>query len=116
MNRRDLLTSTAKAALVPAILEAAGLPEPKSVNGTEQIPMQGASMVYSFDAPQAPDRHLTQHFEIVGNRAIYHDGWLAGTIHKAPWELQPRTSLADDRWELYDTRADFSLAAANPTN
>ena len=100
------------------ILEAAGLPEPKSVNGTEQIPMQGVSMVYSFDAPHAPDRHMTQYFEIVGNRAIYHDGWLAGTIHKAPWELQPRTSLANDKWELYDTRADFSLvndlAATNP--
>jgi len=97
---------------------AAGLPEPKSVNGTEQIPMQGASMVYSFDAPHAPDRHLTQYFEIIGNRAIYHDGWLAGTIHTAPWEPQPRTSLANDKWELYDTRADFSLvndiAAANP--
>jgi len=91
------------------ILEAAGLPEPTSVNGTEQIPMQGVSMVYSFDDPHAPDRHVTQYFEIVGNRAIYHDGWLAGTVHKAPWELQPRTSLADDPWELYDTRADFSL-------
>ncbi len=66
------------------VLEAAGLPESKSVNGTEQIPMQGASMVCSFDAPHAPDRHLTQYFEIIGNRAVYHDGWLAGTIHKAP--------------------------------
>ncbi len=91
------------------ILEAAGLPEPKSVNGTEQIPMQGVSMVYSFDDPSAPDRHLTQYFEIIGNRAIYHDGWLAGTVHKAPWEVQPRASLANDKWELYDTRVDFSL-------
>jgi arylsulfatase A-like enzyme len=91
------------------ILEAAGLPEPKSVNGTEQIPMQGVSMAYSFDNPRAPDRHLTQYFEIVGNRAIYDDGWLAGTVHKAPWELKPRASLADDKWELYDTRHDFSL-------
>ena len=100
------------------ILEAAGLPEPKSVNGTEQIPMQGVSMVYSFDNPHAPDRHLTQYFEILGNRAIYHDGWLAGTVHKAPWETKPRANLADDKWELYDTRADFSLvndlAATNP--
>jgi len=100
------------------ILEAAGLPEPKSVNGSEQIPMQGVSMVYTFDDARAADRHRTQYFEIVGNRAIYHDGWLAGTVHKAPWELQPRTSLADDKWELYDTRADFSLrndlAVANP--
>ncbi|HZZ61572.1 MAG TPA: arylsulfatase [Roseiarcus sp.] len=104
--------------VAPTILEAAGLPEPKSVNGTEQIPMQGVSMVYSFDAAQAADRHLTQYFEIAGNRAIYHDGWLAGTVHRAPWELKPRTSLANDKWELYDTRADFSLindlAATNP--
>jgi arylsulfatase A-like enzyme len=100
------------------VLEAAGLPEPRSVNGTEQIPMQGVSMLYSFDDAGAPGRHLTQYFEIVGNRGIYHDGWLAGTVHKAPWELQPRTSLAADKWELYDTRADFSLvndlAQSNP--
>jgi arylsulfatase len=100
------------------VLEAAGLPEPRSVNGTEQIPMQGVSMLYSFDDARAPGRHLTQYFEIVGNRGIYHDGWLAGTVHKAPWELQPRTSLAADKWELYDTRADFSLvndlAQTNP--
>ena len=104
--------------IAQTILEAAGLPEPKSVNGTEQIPMQGVSMVYTFDNARAADRHLTQYFEIIGNRAIYHDGWLAGTIHKAPWELQPRAALADDKWELYDTRADFSLrndlAASNP--
>lgn len=104
--------------IAPTILEAAGLPEPKSVNGTAQIPMQGVSMVYSFDDAHAADRHTTQYFEIVGNRAIYHDGWLAGTVHKAPWELKPRASLADDKWELYDTRSDFSLAndlaATNP--
>ena len=91
------------------VLEAAGLPEPKSVNGTGQIPMQGVSMVYSFDNARAPDRHLTQYFEIIGNRGIYHDGWLAGTVHKAPWEMQPRATLANDKWELYDTRVDFSL-------
>lgn len=104
--------------VAPTILEAAGLPEPKSVNGTVQTPMQGTSMVYSFDDPNAKDRHTTQYFEIGGNRGIYHDGWLAGTIHKAPWEWQPRRPLADDIWELYDTRADFSLAndlaAADP--
>lgn len=91
------------------ILEATGLPEPKSVNGTEQLPMQGVSMAYSFGDARAPDRHTIQYFEIIGNRAIYHAGWLAGTVHKVPWELQPRTSLADDKWELYDTRSDFSL-------
>jgi arylsulfatase A-like enzyme len=104
--------------VAPTVLDAAGLPEPKSVDGTPQIPIQGVSMVYSFDDPKAQERHLTQYFEIAGNRAIYHDGWLAGTIHRAPWEYTPRTKLADDVWELYDTRSDFSLAhdvaALNP--
>jgi len=104
--------------VAPTVLDVAGLPEPKSVDGTPQIPIQGVSMVYSFDDPKAADRHLTQYFEIAGNRAIYHDGWLAGTIHRAPWEYTPRAKLADDVWELYDARSDFSLAhdvaALNP--
>ena len=104
--------------VAPTILEAAGLPEPKSVNGTLQTPIEGVSMVYSFADPKAADRHTTQYFEILGNRAIYDNGWLAGTIHRAPWEYKPRTTLENDKWELYDTRADFSLAndlaAQNP--
>jgi hypothetical protein len=68
------------------------------------------SMFYSFNDGQARDRHLTQYFEIFGNRAIYHDGWLAGTIHRAPWEQKVRASIDNDTWELYDTRTDFSLA------
>ena len=96
--------------VAPTILEATKLPEPKSVNGTPQVPMAGVSMAYSFDDKAARDRHVTQYFEIFGNRAIYHDGWLAGTIHKAPWEAKVRGKLADDVWELYDVRADFSLA------
>lgn len=95
--------------IAPTILEAVGLPEPKVVNGTPQTPIEGVSLAYTFAAPEAPTRHDTQYFEIVGNRAIYHDGWLAGTVHKAPWEPKPRGALADDRWELYDTRNDFSL-------
>jgi arylsulfatase A-like enzyme len=95
--------------VAPTILEAAGLPEPKVVNGTPQVPMQGVSMKYSFDDPKAADRHTTQYFEIFGNRAIYHDGWLAGTIHKAPWEAKPSRSLEEDVWELYEVRKDFSL-------
>jgi arylsulfatase len=67
-------------------------------------------MLYSFNDAQAKDRHETQYFEIFGNRAIYHDGWFAGTVHKAPWEPKPRATLEGDTWELYDTRADFSLA------
>ncbi len=96
--------------VAPTILEAAGLPEPKSVNGTAQIPMEGTSLVYSFDDAKAKERHTTQYFEIAGNRAIYHDGWLARTIHRAPWEKTPRRALQEDIWELYDVRGDFSLA------
>jgi arylsulfatase len=96
--------------VAPTILEAAGLPEPKSVNGTLQTPIEGLSMVYSFADPKADSMRKTQYFEIFGNRAIYHDGWLAGTVHRAPWESKPRTTLENDAWELYDTRTDFSLA------
>jgi arylsulfatase len=104
--------------IAPTILEAAGLPEPKSVNGTPQTPIEGVSLAYTFADPKAPSRHTTQYFEIFGNRAIYQDGWLAGTVHRAAWEFKPRRPLEDDVWELYDTRADFSLtndlAAKNP--
>ena len=104
--------------IAPTILEAAGLPEPKSVNGTPQTPIEGVSLAYTFADAKAPSRHTTQYFEIFGNRAIYHDGWLAGTVHRAPWEFKPRTTLENDTWELYDTRTDFSLAndlaAKNP--
>lgn len=96
--------------VAPTILEAANLPEPRVVNGVAQRPMDGISMVYSFDDANAKDRHITQYFEMFGNRAIYHDGWLARTIHRAPWEPTPRRPLAEDIWELYDTRKDFSLA------
>ena len=96
--------------VAPTILEAANLPEPKSVNGTIQAPIEGVSMVYTFDHPQAESTHRTQYFEIMGNRGIYQDGWFAGTIHRAPWEPLPRGKLQDDKWELYDTHQDFSLA------
>ena len=95
--------------VAPTILEAAGLPEPTSVNGTPQRPMDGVSMRYTFDDARAKDRHSTQYFEMFGNRAIYHEGWFARTIHRAPWEPKPRRPLAEDIWELYDTRKDFSL-------
>ena len=104
--------------IAPTILEAAGLPEPKSVNGTAQTPIEGVSLAYTFADSKAPSRHTTQYFEIFGNRAIYNDGWLAGTVHRAAWEFKVRRPLEDDIWELYDTRADFSLAndlaAKNP--
>jgi arylsulfatase A-like enzyme len=104
--------------VAPTVLEAAGLPEPKVVNGTPQTPIEGVSMAYTFDAAKAESRHKTQYFEMFGNRGIYADGWFAGTIHRAPWEMTPRRPLLDDKWELYDTRTDFSLtndlAAQNP--
>jgi arylsulfatase len=104
--------------VAPTILQAIGLPEPKVVNGTKQIPMEGKSLMYSFEDAKAKERHTTQYFEIAGNRALYHDGWYARTIHRAPWELKGRHPLKDDVWELYDVRADFSLsndlAAKNP--
>jgi arylsulfatase len=104
--------------VAPTILETAGLPEPKSVNGTVQRPIEGVSMAYTFEDPKAESRHKVQYFEIFGNRGIYADGWLAGTIHRAPWEMKPRAPLLEDTWELYDTRTDFSLvsdlAAQNP--
>ena len=104
--------------VAPTVLEAADLPEPKSVNGIVQSPIEGVSMVYSFDKPDAKSTHKAQYFEIMGNRGIYQDGWFAGTIHRAPWEQLPRRKLQDDIWELYDTRNDFSLAndlaASNP--
>jgi arylsulfatase len=75
-------------------------------------------MVYTFDQAGAESTRKTQYFEIMGNRGIYHDGWFAGTIHRAPWEQKPRRKLQEDVWELYDTRSDFSLvndlAGSNP--
>ena len=96
--------------IAPTILEAAGLPEPKSVNGTSQTPIEGVSMLYTFNDPKVKSHHTTQYFEILSNRAIYHDGWLAGTVHRAPWQMVPSTTLANDKWELYDTSKDFSLS------
>ncbi len=96
--------------VAPTIYVAAGVPSPKIVNGIEQRPMEGVSMNYSFDNPTAADTRKTQYFEMIGNRAIYHDGWMAATVHKAPWEAAPRRALQDDIWELYHVDEDFSLA------
>ena len=96
--------------IAPTILEAAKLPEPKTINGITQTPIEGVSMLYSFNDAQAKDLHTTQYFEIFGNRAVYNDGWYAGTIHRAAWEMKPRATLENDTWELYNTRSDFSLA------
>jgi arylsulfatase len=104
--------------IAPTILEAAGLPEPTMVNGVTQRPMDGTSLLYSFNDATQKEKHTTQYFEIAGNRAIYHDGWYARTIHRAPWERVARRPLKDDIWELYEVANDFSLvnnlAAKNP--
>lgn len=104
--------------IAPTILEAAGLPEPKMVNGVKQIPIEGTSLVYSFNDAKAKEKHTTQYFEMAGNRAMYHEGWYARTIHRAPWENKVRRPLQEDIWELYYLPTDFSLrtnlAAKNP--
>jgi arylsulfatase len=96
--------------IVPTILEVAGLPEPYMVNSVAQKPIEGVSMVYTFDDPEAVDRHVTQYFEMFGNRGIYHEGWTAVTRHSLPWFTREWPSFDADEWELYDTTVDWSQA------
>ncbi|KRD42789.1 arylsulfatase [Cellulomonas sp. Root930] len=98
--------------VAPTVLEAAGLPEPAMVNGVQQSPMEGTSMLYAFDQPDSPERHDLQYFEMFGNRGIYHRGWSAVTKHRTPWIMVGGTVPAfdDDVWELYDGSVDFSQA------
>jgi arylsulfatase len=105
--------------IAPTILEAAGIAEPTSVNGITQRPIEGVSMTYTWDDEQASPRHTTQYFEMFGNRAIYHEGWVAACRHgRLPWQTTGSFSFNDDAWELYDIDADFSeavdLAAEEP--
>ncbi|WP_454621796.1 arylsulfatase [Bradyrhizobium cenepequi] len=104
--------------IVPTILQAAKLPHPDFVNGIQQHPIEGTSFAYTFDDPKAAERHTTQYFEMFGNRAIYHDGWMACARHAIPWKTAgAKPPLADDVWELYApgdwTQAD-DIAAKNP--
>jgi arylsulfatase len=104
--------------IAPTVLEAADLPFPKIVNGTKQRPFDGISMMYSFDDANAKGRRTTQYFEMFGNRAIYHDGWVAAARHSIPWLMVPLPKLSEDVWELYNIEEDFSqandLAESNP--
>jgi arylsulfatase A-like enzyme len=110
--------------VVPTILEAAGIKAPDTVNGIAQKPIEGVSMLYTFDkaSANAASRRDTQYFEMVGNRAIYHDGWVAATTPPAaPWLLGTGTlpNLETGyNWELYDITKDYSesndLAAKMP--
>ncbi|MGW9630647.1 arylsulfatase [Agromyces sp. NPDC055520] len=97
--------------VAPTILEAAGLPEPTMVNGVQQSPMEGTSMLYTFNQPDEPERHELQYFEMFGNRGVYFKGWSAVTKHRTPWELIADTiPFDDDVWELYDGSSDYSQA------
>jgi arylsulfatase A-like enzyme len=87
--------------VAPTVLEVAGLPEPISVHGVQQRPIEGISMAYSFDDPTATDRRTTQYFEMFCNRGIYHQGWTAVTRHSIPWTLAEAPALDEDVWELY---------------
>ena len=104
--------------VAPTVLEVAGLPEPTFVHGVQQRPLEGVSMAYTFEDSEAPERHETQYFEMLGNRGIYHRGWTAVTRHSTPWILgAPRPSFADDVWELYapdDWTQARDLAAEKP--
>jgi arylsulfatase A-like enzyme len=98
--------------VLPTVLEAVGLPQPDSVGGVKQQPVEGTSMRYTFDDASAADRRTTQYFEMIGNRGVYHEGWLAGTRHGVPWEMVDAGDrpFDQDRWELYDLDADWSQA------
>jgi arylsulfatase len=97
--------------VAPTVLASVGLPQPKMVNGVKQKPMDGVSMIYSFNDPKAKDKRETQYFEMFGNRAIYHKGWVAATRHSIPWIMAPSLPAFDkDIWELYNVDKDFSEA------
>ena len=110
--------------IVPTILDAAGIPAPETVNGITQKPIEGVSMVYSFDKAQAaaPSKRTTQYFEMMGLRALYHDGWIASTLpYRAPWDATkpaPKDIVNGVTWELFDLTKDWTqnnnIAAANP--
>ena len=110
--------------VVPTILEVTGIPAPESVDGIKQAPIEGTSFAYTFDAAnaKAPTRHTTQYFEMMGQWALYHEGWLLSTkVNRAPWEAFGKANpdpLNNQVLELYDLDTDFSqshnIAAENP--
>jgi arylsulfatase len=103
--------------VAPTVLEAAGIPEPSTVHGVTQRPYEGTPMNYTFGDADAPERHETQYFEMLGNRAIFHKGWTAVAKHKDPWQGSSH-GLDDDVWELYNVEEDWTqshdLAAEEP--
>jgi arylsulfatase A-like enzyme len=103
--------------IAATVLDAAGLPEPRLVDGIEQMPLHGVSMKPTFDDAASPERRTTQYFEMFCNRGIYHEGWTAVTRHSTPWVMTETPPLDEDVWELYDpddwTQA-HDLAAEQP--
>jgi arylsulfatase A-like enzyme len=105
--------------IAPTIFEAVGIQFPTELNGTHQQPIEGVSMVYTFDSAQAVGRHRTQYFEMFINRGIYNDGWWAASMATVPWDMVPAPIDPDTMpWELYNLDQDFSqahnLAAQEP--
>jgi arylsulfatase A-like enzyme len=98
--------------IAPTIYEAAGITPPTEMDGVKQKPLEGVSLVYTFDNANAPTRHTTQYFELVGNRGIYKDGWIANTTPlRLPWVTVGSEPNPDDfKWELYNVNEDFSQA------
>jgi arylsulfatase len=101
--------------IVPTILDAAKIKQPKVVDGIRQSPIEGVSMVYTFDKKneKAPSTRRTQYFEMMGDHAIYHDGWIASTkVMRAPWDIQGGVGADPLKypWELYDLRSDWTQA------
>jgi len=99
--------------IAPTLLDAAGIAAPATVNGVTQQPIDGASLMPTFDDPRAPSPRRTQYFNVYGNRAIYHDGWMASAFRgRAPWNVRTPISgsILEDRWELYHLDQDFSQA------
>src|SRR6202042_2576557 len=94
--------------IAPTIYEAAGVQSPSVLNGVPQKPVEGTSMVYTFDNAKVPSKRRTQYFEMFANRAIYNDGWIACTTPPlAPWEVGKTIDVDDYKWELYDITKDF---------
>jgi arylsulfatase len=98
--------------IAPTLLEVAGLELPEEIDGVPQIPMDGVSMVYSFNDADAPTTKKVQYYEMFGNRAIWADGWKAVTLHakRMPWDLNAVLPFEQDEWELYNLNEDFSGA------
>jgi len=98
--------------IAPTIMEAAGIEVPATYHGIPQQPMDGTSLMYSFNNAAAPNAKERQYYEMFGNRAIWVDGWKAVTIHanRMPWELAVTLPFDQDKWELYHLDEDFSEA------